>query len=551
MGRAMHAAGRVLFLALLALAAAPVSGEGHMGDEKETVPLGDPVIMVPRLNPGDGFEKYEGGFDLSDDGYLGSTAFMGMPAFVIAIVLILVMVLMFVYEFLSVLCKCFPCCRKGQVKVYTKAQLNRPIYAMAVFAVVSGLGCFLIYAGGPQLLDGMQDTTDAMVDSIGELGDDVGLISDALAGAVAFVGDVANDIGQLNEQMDYVDEVVNDNADDLKNTLEQYTIVFLITACAFLGLAIVGMAFSVLGWSKLLVIVCWIGGILLILAWIIFGLSSVVYVIVDDLCTAMDGYLEEPETSDLSSLIPCLDEQTAIDTMGTARESIFTIIKDVNDRMRELEQPPVSVELPLLCMQYTRMTKEDLCWEAENGSSDFDPVDEGYIEFVCESDIRDYEEVYPRMNCPFPRGRNYVTLGEFVESYEPFRCEYSSNDSFQQVASCRQDGLVPSDYWDDFVLSAGDDAQTAQNIIDVEPNIAELIRCEFVDSTFQKLTGTPCDNLTGGLELLWTGFLMVSLGYLCLWTTWVIAAKRYGTLSQQKQQSAEAELADMDGAMQK
>jgi len=49
----------------------------------------------------------------------------------------------------------------------------------------------------------------------------------------------------------------------------------------------------------------------------------------------MKGYLADPLSSDLSTLIPCLEPKTAVEIMNEARDMVRTAVISVNDKLEE------------------------------------------------------------------------------------------------------------------------------------------------------------------------------------------------------------------------
>jgi len=239
--------------------------------------------------------------------------------------------------------------------------------------------------------------------------------------------------------------------------------------------------------------------IMTVVAWLLFGISMTMAVVMNDLCGSMENYLEDPASSSLDALIPCLDAKTAVETLNLAREGI-------TDAMTEIQGPGTGFgtivamnnrlygNMNLLCEPYTLSSVGEIC----DGSS---PDSwRAYEENVCKAyyngDIKANDAAYPTTECD----ECCTPLFKFESTFDNLGIP---DDQFEMAVSG---------------VTAADAVRVAM------PPIEALLNCEFVTNAFTKMVhGDTCDGLVGGLNLFYTGMALVSVGYTLLWVTWNVA----------------------------
>jgi len=483
-------------------------------DHKETVPLGKTYFGIDRYNPLDDFEEYEGGFDISNSDYLASAGFQGAPQYAIAILLVIIMLLMLLIKFMSAVCAtCFGCC-KGAFKPrqYNSTSIFITKVLLVVFSVAAAAGCFCVYAGGPKVMDNVEDITGIMVDAVYDLADDTNDINYALElAADAGVDGLTSTTSDLTDATGKVRDTVEENEQDIYDYMEQASLGFIILAGVLLFVILLAMTFTLLGWPKMLLFSVILGSILLILAWVFFGSTSIVVTVIDDLCTSMERYVEDPATSELDSLIPCVEEDVAIETMNDSRRAIKELIQEVNSAL-DMYSPE-----SYICELYEEKALSIMC---ASPSTDYEM-------FVCgeEHNMDNLAgNAYPEAECPYP-GATYTNyIGNFEYDYSYLLCDESSapDGVTDMDAWCFTEGKISESQFMEYV----DKAVAAQAVIDVMPQIEGLLQCTFVTDAFEEITDGPCDDMLDSMLLLWIGFVLNAVMYLCLWVIWIVAHSR-------------------------
>jgi hypothetical protein len=512
------------------------------------------IIGLPRTNPLDG-KEYTGGFVITDTDYLGSLVGQGMAGFALAIILLIAMVLMMLVYIVSTVCGAVFCkCCNGAYKPrkFSKRDLLINKGVMFGFCVLTAIGCFIVFAETGPLLEGTKDLTGGMADTVSELSTLVTKIADTLTTASADpalsgVGDVASSTGDMKTAAASVDTTVQKAQGDIENAIDQGGGYTLIAAGVMFGITFLVFAAGLVGWYRLLILLMVLLSVFLILGWIVWGALSITAVLVDDLCTAMKGYLNNKYSSDLGDLIPCLDPKAAVEVMNTAREMVASGVASVNTQLEEYAGS--NAYLKYLCYNYVKINIQDLCTKA----TPF--FEQDYTKFTCEAmltgnttakplgklhGLKDENGVvngpgvvyaYPDAFCPYPTSYYSVAVGNFGKpaplGLKQLRCPFTSklanstepnNFGLAQCYTMRQ---IPRDIFDDAVQSA----KMAQSIIDIIPGIEGLLQCKLVEDAFNRMVG-PCDNMAAALASLWAGFLLVSIGYFCIWVSSIVVISR-------------------------
>jgi hypothetical protein len=275
----------------------------------------------------------------------------------------------------------------------------------------------------------------------------------------------------------------------------------------------------------------------MILAWLVWGVVSIVTVLVDDLCWAMEDYLANPEGSDLGDLIPCMDAKTAVETMNMARSMVFAAVTGINTNLEDYAGADPYQNY--LCYNYVHMRLDDLC------DQDTPYYEQPYTKYTCRAkaqgkldgmDAEDDGSMYGYADafCPYPTRYYEVRLGDYGNSRDnatnpgllELRCPFSSKnadgtDNSFGIGQCYAATKIPSDIFDDAVTSA----RLGQLVIDIVPLVEDLLTCKLVKNAFTAMGG-PCDDMATSLQNMYYGFLLVAMGYFLTWVSALVVVSR-------------------------
>ena len=178
-----------------------------------------------------------------------------------------------------------------------------------------------------------------MVDTVRDLVDDGRAISGAINLAATddsmALGDVATKMESMDDALDEVEDAINKAQDQIETQLGAAGALIVAAAGAMFALSFVVFAAAFIGWWRLLVLFIVLLSLGMVLAWIVWGIVSMVTTLMDDLCWAMQDYLDNPDSSDLGDLIPCMDAKTALDFKTLARSMASAGIVGVNSFLED------------------------------------------------------------------------------------------------------------------------------------------------------------------------------------------------------------------------
>lgn len=66
----------------------------------------------------------------------------------------------------------------------------------------------------------------------------------------------------------------------------------------------------------------------------------------------------------------------------------------------------------------------------------------------------------------------------------------------------------------------------SQSVIIIMPVLFDLVTCQFVNVTFTKVVTYDCEPMKTSLNLLWVGFVVVSVAFVFLEVFWMVVRTR-------------------------
>jgi hypothetical protein len=434
-----------------------------MGDE---IGVGPGLRGIPRLNPMNGFEEYDGKFDPTNGDYMASCVFMGIVGYVFSILTVVFFLLLIVFKFIR---KLFCCCPVKPPKPPSSKAVTVTNIMALIFTGICGIGCFLVFGGAPMILDGASGVTGALLDGVNPLQDNLDFIAEKMDEAEGYgipVAGAGESMAALSESLDPVLDQVNDTDEAISANVGLVNQIFLGFAAIYLVFCIVG---ALAGWKKLgktLWFLFFLAFFLLFIAWLLFGLSMTISQVSTDICNSIKQFLKDPENSDLSALMPCMDKDAALELEIGQKKAIASGLDGTG-----------------VCAPFTLagadQTKED-CPRGEAFLLDDDVADQALAKLI--KDIRD-------AGVPAPVAE---AQGE---------AEFEQNDIENKILGARA-------------------------IAQVIPGTIDLAKCTFVYDTFTYIKEDACKPLIAGLDLLYPGLCLISIGFNAMWIIYLVWAKR-------------------------
>ncbi|KAL5706770.1 hypothetical protein ACHQM5_024894 [Ranunculus cassubicifolius] len=255
-----------------------------------------------------------------------------------------------------------------------------------------------------------------------------------------------------------------------------------------LVLVVAALVVLLLHWHPgfiMIIFLCWI---LTTLCWILTGFHFFLHTFADDTCYAFEKFQQNPGNNSLSPILPCADEVHADQVMADVGSMVHNFISKTNLRLTNL-----SALLGL----------DD---QAKNSFS-------GYFN-ICNPFTGPPDYKYNPNNC----SKDAIAIGDIPDVLQRFTC-YGNNPTIP----CEEVGRK-------FISKASYNmamvyVETIQELLDVLPDIDNLVRCSFVKDTISDILAHQCRPLTKSLKLAWLSILSLSTTMVILVLAWV--AKLY------------------------
>ncbi|CAN0923026.1 hypothetical protein LINGRAHAP2_LOCUS33366 [Linum grandiflorum] len=308
-----------------------------------------------RVDPLDGFNKYRGGFDITNEHYWTSTAFTGIYGYAIAAFWLLAALSYAAFKLIVALlcCKCRRRIKPRQehdrtVNENTKLQpsplLNRNS-TIGGQIVASGVAI----GGSVKFHDKARKAVDIIIHTADDASETIYNATSAMTGIsrtlVVTAGDqsptavaaasasafLASTSRRLDAEAASIQKEARDNERLIRLAL---TVVYVITVVAVSVNLAVALALSVCGILRIrkaiswLFWLCWL---LMIISWFLFGIYYFLQNFAKDTCNALEKFEQDPYSSTLSSLVPCDALESAKPILNEVSEGIYDIVSRIND----------------------------------------------------------------------------------------------------------------------------------------------------------------------------------------------------------------------------
>lgn len=501
--------------------------------EEDGMPyLPAPFTGIPRVDISTN-EEFKGQMDFSS-AYMGAIAGQLLPGLVIAVLLFLSMILCLFFYILSSCCKCLGCCKCCfRPTPYTRKALHVAKGIQLLFVMLCFCGCVIIFVKSPDLGDGIRDITNGLLNSTEALLNDVDDISAVIGGlqggsSSGASSDLTGGFTDLEASSESVRTTIKDLRNGIDGAVEKINLGADITAGILLGVAFITMALSILNFWRLLILFSVLTSIILILTWIVVGFMAAIGVFLQDFCFTVDQYLVNPESVEISKEIPCPSPDSVIEFGDAFRKQIRESINLVNDAVEALGS--TGAAMGYICATYEGQTIGDLCGSAADiaTTSFVTPLwNDPYSNYVCKnyhngnlgSTYTATTTVYPKWECGASGYYDYRTTS--ATSGGP-AVDFTANSGKNKVALEDASTTYAS-------LSLGATATAnlndLANLNSVIPKFEDILQCGFISDMFASIQ-LGCHGTADAVIMLWNGFIVTAVGYLCLWITMLVTIGR-------------------------
>ncbi|KAK7411664.1 hypothetical protein VNO78_03099 [Psophocarpus tetragonolobus] len=453
------------------------------------------LILAPkrtaRKDPFDNFNRYTGGWNISDRHYLASVVFTAVPFFVVAAVWFVIFGLS-----LSLICLCYCCCPREPYG-YSRLAYALSLIFLILFTLAAIVGCVLLYTAQGKFHGSTTNTLKFVVSQADFTAENLRNVSDYLDAAkkigveaVFLPADVQKNIDdvktKINSSAAELSSKTEDNSKTIQDVIDVMRLALVILAAVMLFLTFLGFVFSIFGLQGLVYFLVLVGWILVAVTFILCGIFLFLHNVVGDTCVAMDEWVQNPTAhTALDEILPCVDNATAQETLLQTRDvthQIVNLLDNIVSNITNRDFPPNAGPLyynqsgplmPPLCNPFNNDLTNRSCAPGE------------------------------------------VSLDNVAEVWKNFTCEVSSS------GICKTPGrMTPTVYGQ---MEAA--VNISYGLYHYGPFLVDLQDCTFVRQTFTDISNKYCPGLQKNSRLIYVGLVLVSAAVMLSLIFWVIYAR--------------------------
>ncbi|XP_050227720.1 uncharacterized protein LOC126677219 isoform X2 [Mercurialis annua] len=431
-----------------------------------------------RVDPLDNFNKYRGGYDITNKHYWTSTVFTGVYGYAIGLLWLLGGV---VYG--TILLISNHCCNSRKQKLTKRLPCHRQCYLLPIllailFTILTIIATGLVLGGNQKFHSRAKTVVNIIIDTAdgasGTIYNTTGAmreIRDNLESSNATTKQASTFLTSTSEQLDSQADEIHRQARKNRRLIDKgLKIVYIITTVIISLNLVAVIALSVCGTLRLrralnlLIVLCWI---LTALCWLFFGVYFFLGKFSGDTCTALENFQKDPYNNSLSSILPCDEMLKAKPILTDVSQGIYDIVNQVNANISVVQ--------------------------------------------VCNPFSGPPEYIYQAHNCP----ENTIQIGDVPKLLEPLACSDSNN------TVCRSNGQFIS--INDFRTVEGY-TNSLQNLLNAYPGMENLVECQSVKDAFSDILINHCKPLKKYVRMTWGSMLFLSLSMVFLILIWTLQA---------------------------
>ncbi|GFQ01001.1 hypothetical protein PHJA_002244000 [Phtheirospermum japonicum] len=445
-----------------------------------------------RKDPLDDGKYYNGGWNISNEHYMASVVYSGVPLFLVAILWFVGFGL-----FLLLVCMYICCCGRRRYG-YSRFAYALSLVLLSLFTIAAIIGSVVLYSGQGKFHDSTTSTLDFVLRQADSTVDNLKNVSDYLAAAknvgvvqVSLPRELQNKIDNVNEMIasaaNTLDRATKNNKEDIFRYLDAVGLILIVVAAVMLGLALLGFLLSITGLQFLIYFLVIFGWILVAATFILCGVFLVLHNVMGDTCVAMNDWVDNPTAhTALDDIIPCVDPATSQEALSQSKEVTFQMVQLVNGIIANVSNanlPPNAGPfyynqsgplVPLLCNPYNP-----------------DKTDRGACA-AGEVDLSNATQVWRNYECQISPSNICTTVGRLTPSI------------YDQM-----NGVVNVSY----------------GLHHYGPFLSGLVDCTFVRDTFTTIHDRHCPDLRNYSRWVYIGLAMVSVAVMLSLILWVLYAR--------------------------
>ncbi|XLS86124.1 hypothetical protein HN51_036290 [Arachis hypogaea] len=444
-----------------------------------------------RKDPLDHFNRYTGGWNISNKHYIASVVFTAVPFFVVAAVWFVLFGLT-----LSFICLCYCCCPREPYG-YSRLAYALSLIFLILFTIAAIWMSYILYIGQGKFHSSTSNTLGYVVNQADYTAENLRNVSDYLdaakkigVDAVFLPSDVQKNINDVQTKIrtaaNELSNKTSDNSEKIQEGIDGMRLALIILAAVMLFLAFVGFLFSIFGLQCLVYSLVIAGWVLVAGTFILCGVFLFLHNAVADTCVAMDEWVQNPTAhTALDEILPCVDNATAQETLLRTRDVthqlvvlVDKIISNVTNKNFPSSAGPLYYNqsgplMPILCDPYNNDLTTRPCADGE------------------------------------------VSLDDAAKVWNNYICEVSSS------GICKTPGrMTPTIYGQ---MAAAVNISFA--LYHYGPFLVDLEDCTFVRQTFTDISHRHCPGLRKYSQWIYSGLVLVSAAVMLSLIFWVIYAR--------------------------
>ena len=526
--------------------------------------LDDSTIWgTPRLDVQSGETITDMKFELNEE-YAKMIGGCVLPGVLVAVFMFVFTLLFFAFKFATcciwVVTGSCECCLRSKIPTASEKTFAKCV--VVVCALISIVGCGLIYWGASELPLAVSDVVKELSDSLNILTSDVDIIDAAYTNSAALIPDGGQDEKvQISNTVASVQSTVSTFENEVEMYVEQTEQAAIALATFLLVISLICGALVFGNFKKCLFFASIPLWLFMLVSWIMFGVFMGVAQFFDDLETTVidwrsaEGFYPpaaNPMTS-LDDVLPCFSDRVALDTITGARETIYEGINNLNTK---LNTNNVNTNT-YINAEYKKTTALEMCGGKTGTFNEIGVSSENATNVA-------YDE-YKALACNLHE-RGLLLDGDVA--FDTTKAAGYDQDWGVDTKSHTKSLQDASGFYSmspyNYVLPISDVSGTI-DMINALPNIDSLARCKYVQSfvakvaaeqqdyvdpitgeTIQAPDDSPLNRLLIHSQTLAVAWFLIGLSYIILYV--VMMKYMYWMQAEDKEKLSEEEMKEVWGS---
>ncbi|XP_027921708.1 uncharacterized protein LOC114179536 [Vigna unguiculata] len=411
-----------------------------------------------------GFNLYNGGWNISNAHYLTSVMSTAGPFIVVAVAWFVIFGVV-----LLISCALCCCCNGGESSDYSKLVHYFSLFLLILSTIITIGGCAQLYTGQGKIDGSTSETLDYVLNRAQLVAENLNTISTYFDSAKHIVSEpplpLDIDLGpnlddikfKIDRAADTLSNKVTANSKIIRKVIDGVRLALIIVAVVLFFVTFLRLFFCLLGLQCPVYSLVVIGWILVTCTLVLCAAFIFVHNMAGDTCVAMDEWVVNPTAhTALDDIFPCVEEKAVMETYLKSKMVTYKIIEEFDKVISNFTNANQSV--PLLC----------------------NPFNSDLTSRNCSS-----EE---------------VTFQNATQVWKNFKCEVSLTEKCRSVGR-----LTPILY-----TKLGAAVNVTYGLFQYGPFFADLLDCNFVRKTFNDISRTYCPPLRRYCEQVYLGSVLVS-----------------------------------------